>query len=285
MNPADAVRVTTSDGVTLGLWRAAGPPATKPIPLLLMHGTFSTRHFFGAPQGLGAFLADLGYDAWIGELRGHARGDEKRPGDFDDWILRDAPALLRGVREATGAERVVWIGHSAGAVVAVGAASYDAEVAGSLAGLVMVAAPAPDRPGSFHAAVSVAGYLVSRMWGHVPASALGIGPADEAAAILEQWTGWIRKRSWTSRDGFDYLAHARGCTAPALAIAGAGDLLTPPATCRRLLDALGSTDRTMVVCGRARGFARSYTHNRVLISSDARREVWPLIADWIGKRF
>ncbi len=285
MNPADEIRVTTSDGVRLGLWRVAGPPPTKTVPLLLMHGTFSTRNFFGAPHGLGSYLAGLGYDTWIGELRGHGRGEARRPGDFDDWILRDAPALLAGVRETTGASGVVWIGHSAGAVAAVGAAAHDADVARALAGLVMIAAPAPDRPGAFNAALSIAGYLVSRVVGHVPAGALGIGPADEAPAILGQWTGWVLNQSWTSRDGFDYLANARNCTAPALAIAGSADLLTPPATCRRLLDALGSTDRTMVVCGRAQGFARNYTHNRILISRDARREVWPLIADWIGRRF
>ena len=104
---AERVSVTAGDGVTLGLRRIVGPGApARRTPLLLMHGTFSTWHFFGAPHGLGAFLAGQGHDVWVGELRGHGRSDlGGHAGDFDDWILRDVPALLAAVRAATGALR------------------------------------------------------------------------------------------------------------------------------------------------------------------------------------
>jgi oxygen-independent coproporphyrinogen-3 oxidase len=285
---ADAIRVITRDGVSLGLWRARAPDAPrKAIPLLLVHGTFSNRNFFGAPHGLGFHLAARGYDVWVAELRGLGRSGEAGQArwDVEDWIVHDVPALLEGVRKATGSERVVWIGHSAGAVVAAGAAGRSAEVAASIAGLVLVAAPAPDRPGIANAAVSLLGNAVANVMGRVPARALGIGPADEAPGILRQWCEWIVRRRWVGHDGLDYLAEARRLTAPALGLVGAADLLTPPATCRRLLDALGGADRTMVVCGRSQGFSENYTHNRVLISSAARQEVWPLIADWLEERF
>ncbi|HEY2806180.1 MAG TPA: alpha/beta fold hydrolase [Gemmatimonadales bacterium] len=286
MKQADSVRVVTDDGVTLGLWRVGHTTPARTIPLLLMHGTFSNRNFFGATEGLGPWLAERGHDAWVGELRGFDRSGEGRHDkwEVEDWILHDAPALLRAVREATGSARVLWIGHSAGAVIAVGCAARFADCAESLHGMVLAAAPAPDRPGTFNTAVSLLGRGVSALVGRLPARALGIGPEDEGPGILGQWSDWIIGRKWVGRDGFDYLPGARKIIAPALAIAGASDLLTPPSTCRRLLDALGSADKTMIVAGRRQGFRRDYSHNRLLISSDARRDVWPVIAEWIEAR-
>ena len=75
-------------------------------------------------------------------------------------------------------------------------------------------------------------------------------------------------------------------TVPILALAGGGDwAIAPPAPCEDLVEATSSADRTFVACGRAEGFGEDFTHNRLIVSTPARREVWPLIADWIESRF
>ena len=286
MMAVDTIDVRAGDGAELRLWRT---PATAPqacrTPILLVHGTFSNRAFFGGRNGLAQYLADRGYDTWVGELRGRTGGAHQPHWGFEDWIVWDAPALLRALTSATGTRGVLWIGHSAGGIIAAGCGARRDEDAAMIAGLVLVAAPAPDRPGPVHTAVAALGSVVGRIARGFPARLLGIGPTDESPGILRQWSRWNLRRKWIGHDGFDYLAEARRVKAPALAVAGGGDLLAPPSSCRRLLDHLGGDDRTLLVCGRQQGFTRNYTHNRVVISSDARAEVWPRIAAWVAERF
>ena len=112
------ITVRADDGVDLALWRrrADAPANRRAVPVLLVHGTFSNRNFFlgTGERGLAHYLASRGFESWVAELRGHGRSGAAGKGTawrFEDWILRDAPALLRGVRDASGSESVAWIGH------------------------------------------------------------------------------------------------------------------------------------------------------------------------------
>jgi oxygen-independent coproporphyrinogen-3 oxidase len=288
-----ALRARADDGVALALYRAA-PARPRPAPpVLLVHGTFSNRTFFlGARErGLGRWLAERGYDAWVPELRGHGRsgdaGRQKR-WNFEDWIRRDAPALVRAVCEATGRDRVIWLGHSAGGVIgfAFGALRDQAGSGGAIAGLIAAGAPAPTGLGVMQYPMAAAGLAVTRLLDRFPARLLGIGPEDEHPGIFAQWMRWNLRGRWLGADGTDYYALTRRVTAPVLGLAGGGDwLIAPPALCEDLVQATGSADRTFLRCGRAEGFVEDYNHHRVIASSSARREIWPLIGDWIEARF
>ena len=281
--------VPAGDGEELTLWRMDRAPGAVrgTMPILLVHGTFSNRFFFGGRDGLAQHLADNGYDAWVAELRGRRprAAPPAREWEFEHWITSDAPALACAVSAATGSARLLWLGHSAGAVIGAGFAARSPAHAAMLGGLVMLAAPAPHAPGPIHLLTAAVGHAVGSTLGRFPAAALRIGPADERPGILRQWFGWNAGGRWVGRDGFDYGAASARVAIPTLAVAGAGDLLTPPSACRRLLDDLGGDDRQLVVCGRSQGFSRDYTHNRLVLSAEARREVWPVIDRWIGERF
>lgn len=287
----EPVLVRADDGVELALYRArAEGPTRRNTPILLVHGTFSNRHFFlgSGDRGLARYLAARGYDAWVGELRGRGRSGEAgrvHQWRFEDWIRRDAPALLRGVCEATGRERLAWIGHSAGGVIAVAYAGLAAELSGAIAGIVTAGAPAPTRPGMWHVPLAALGYGLTRLLGRFPARALRIGPEDEQPGIMGQWMAWNIRGRWIGDDGTDYLASARRVTVPVLALAGAGDFIAPPSACRALLNAMGGNDHRLIVCGRAQGFDENFSHDRVIVSTPARQQVWPRIADWIEERF
>ncbi|MFI5278995.1 MAG: alpha/beta fold hydrolase [Gemmatimonadales bacterium] len=281
----------TDDGVDLALYRArpASPRPGAP-PLLLVHGTFSNRRFFlgAGDRGLARWLADRGFDAWVAELRGHGRSGavgRASAWHFEDWIRRDAPALVRAVLGASGADRVVWVGHSAGGVIAAAFAGLGHPESERIAGIVMAGAPAPNRPGAWHVPLAALGYGVTRVFGRFPARLLRVGPEDEHRGIMGQWMEWNVRGRWIGTDGTDYLAAAARVTAPVLAVAGAGDFIAPPSACRLLLESLGAGDRTLLVCGRRSGFSENFTHNRTIVSTAARREIWPRIAGWIEQRF
>ncbi len=283
--------VRADDGVELALYRARPAEPRAAPPLLLVHGTFSNHTFFLGTneRGLGRWLQERGYDVWVGELRGHGRSGEagrRQRWHFEDWILRDAPALLGGVREATRSEQLVWVGHSAGGVIGVAAAGRDESFAAALAGLVLAGAPAPTGLGPLQYPMAAAGLALTRLLGRFPARLLGIGPEDEHPGIFAQWMSWNLRGRWLGEDGTDYFASAGRITAPTLALAGGGDrLIAPPGLCRDMLAATASRDRTFVTCGRAHGFLENYNHHRLIASTPAREDVWPLIAGWIAERF
>lgn len=281
----------TRDGVELALHRAEPLMNGKSAPpVLMVHGTFSNRNFFlgGGSRGMATFLAQHGYDAWVAELRGHGRSGAAglmQQWNFEHWIRHDAPALIQGVLSATNSRSVIWLGHSAGGAIGLAYAGLGEALSGAIAGLVMLATPAPTRPGAWHVPLAAIGYGITRMVGRFPARALRIGPSDEHAGIMSQWLSWNVRGRWSGTDDTDFLANARQVRAPVLAVAGSGDFIAPPSACRRLLDAVGSGDKALVVCGRRSGFSRRYSHNRLVISNPARREVWPVITDWLEQRF
>ncbi|MDD3717596.1 MAG: alpha/beta hydrolase [Actinomycetota bacterium] len=111
----------TADGVRLKLRRYANEGAQ---PVLFAHGFNGNGLEFDLPHrehNLALFLAERGYDVWISSFRGCGR--EPYVCDSGGWghsidhlAALDAPALVAGVRGATG-RKPIWIGHSMGGVV------------------------------------------------------------------------------------------------------------------------------------------------------------------------
>lgn len=291
MTAAATVLARADDGVELALFRVP-PRSPRPAPpVLLVHGTFSNRTFFLGTSGGGLAheLAHRGFDAWVAELRGHGRSGavgRERAWHFEDWIRRDAPALVRRVLEATHADRLVWLGHSAGGAIGLGFLGCGDDLAASVAGLVMAATPAPTGLGLVQYPMAAAVLGVTTLLGRFPARTLRLGPEDEHPGIMRQWMRWNLRRRWLGEDGTDYFDGCRRITVPTLALAAGGDrLIAPPALCQDLVAALGGGDKTFVRCGRHEGFSEDFTHERLLVSRAARREVWPLIGDWLERRF
>src|SRR5438552_4928421 len=129
-------------------------------PVLLCHGLSANRASldFGVPRySLALALANAGFDSFALDLRGH--GDSRRGSppawSFDTYLSQDIPAALDEVRAATGAEQVLWLGHSQGALLGlVAAGMYPSRIAG-------VVALAP--PTHFHAPRGAAQALALRL--------------------------------------------------------------------------------------------------------------------------
>lgn len=288
---AEPVHAVCDDGVALALFRARPAVPRSAPPILLVHGTFSNRNFFLGrhERGFARYLAERGFDAWVAELRGHGRSGAAGRASawhFEDWIRRDAPALIGQVLAETGASHLVWTGHSAGGIIGLAFAGLQHPRSADVAGLVLVSSPAPTGLGFLQVPMAAAALGITRLMGRFPARLVGIGPEDEHPGIMRQWMRWNLSGRWHGDDGTDYFANCARITVPVLALAGGGDwAIAPPSLCEDLVEATSSTDRTFFTCGRAEGFAEDFGHNRVLVSAPARREVWPLIADWIESRF
>ncbi len=309
------VRAETRDGWRLALGtRRPRAPERRP-PVLLVHGLSANRWTLdaGVPSvSLAAHLAAAGFRTFSLDLRGH--GDSRRgpPGSrgwtFDHYVEEDVPAALEAVRRETGEERVLWVGHSLGAVAGMVSCQVHAD---RIAGLVAIAGPMRFDPTGPVARWVRRGLLVdgrynrtlARMvapWAglaHPAAAELAIngrnvdrpvlrrllanGIEDVSPPLFAQLRGWVVEDACRSADGSrDYRAGLAACRQPALFLAAPRDPLAPPAVVRASFEAWGGP-RTYVEFGLGSGHSVDYGHTDLLVGRRAAQEVFPVIAGWL----
>lgn len=274
--------ITTDDGVQLVAHRIGAP--TGP-PVLLVHGTFSNAVFWLGTRGVGfaRFIAECGYDVWCLETRGHGASDRPRKDqrwDFDDWARHDVPAAIEACTSPSNP--AVLIGHSAGGAAIIAALAADPLLQTRVRGVVLIGTPLPwlQRWRGL-AARAIRAFSNRRDW--FPARALKLGPEDELAGVMAQWMTWNVNERWVGDDGTDYYAAFPRISVPAFIIAANGDWMwAPPPSCRALFDALGSSDKTYLLCGKSTGFDADYTHVDIIAGKAARTEIWPVIRNWVA---
>ncbi len=323
---AKTVWTRTRDGWQLPLYHYRTDRQTSPWgPVILMHGLSANRYDLDAPDpriSLARFLHTHGHDVWVAELRGAGRA--RPPGwplrgrvvfDFDDYVHRDVPAIIRKVLDVSGAPSLHWVGHSLGGMLAYAALEhYDQHLFRSL---ITIASPAftavkhplVDRLYRARFLLNVLRWLPSRRLaqlgslapgliggtlGRIVANPDNMNPkdiqrllrtaiTDLPAPLLKQIAEWYGgPPGFSRRDGLlDYYEQMRRIEVPTLVISGAGDLLTPVADLRSAYDSLGARDKHLVIASRKYGYAHDYGHVDLVLGVDARREIYPHVADWI----
>jgi predicted alpha/beta hydrolase len=277
-------RIHTDDGVAIAVHRVGEPSA---VPVILAPGTFSNWTFWLGTRGTGfaRYLAERGFEAWVVDFRGHGHSQRPAPGqhwNFDDWGRFDLTAVVRAV--IAERRRPFLVGHSAGGASLLAALCGDEQVHSTARGIIVLATPLPwlQRWRRFAARAI---RLAARSLSAFPARLLRLGPEDELPGVMAQWMDWNLSGRWTGRDGTDYAAALGDVDLPLLFIAGRGDhRFAPPAACRGLFDHIGGADRLFILAGTDTGFRRDYNHVDLVVSRDARTEIWPLMADWLAAR-
>ncbi|MFH2004954.1 MAG: alpha/beta fold hydrolase [bacterium] len=315
----------TRDGWSLALHRYQPEQKSPWGPVVLCHGLTANRFDLDAPDAkisLARYLFEHGHDVWVVELRGS--GKSRPPGwplrrrvgfDFDDYVHRDVPAIIRYVLDHADTLWLHWVGHSMGGMLAYAALEhYDQRLFRSVVTIgspafTAVKHPLVDRlyklrfllkvlpwlPSRFFAQLgSLAPQLVGSTLGSIVANPDNMDPKhirsllrnaieDLPASLLEQFAEWYGGPPGFKRhDGLlDYYAQMKRIDVPMLVIAGACDILTPVADLRSVYESIGSKDKSLLIVGREQGFSADYGHIDLILGTAARREVYPHIADWI----
>jgi pimeloyl-ACP methyl ester carboxylesterase len=309
------VRARTRDGWDLALGTRRPRAEERLPPVLLVHGLSANRWTLDAGVervSLAAHLSRQGFRTFALDLRGHGDSRRRPPGapdwTFDHYVEEDVPAALDAIRRETGEERVLWVGHSLGAVTGLVACQLHP---GRIAGVVAIAGPM-----AFDTRGRVARYVrrgalvdgrfnrtLARMvapWAglaHPPAAELAIAGRNVDRATFRrllangienvpgpgfrQLSGWVLEDACRSADARrDYRAGLATCRQPALFVAAPLDPLAPPDVVRWSYEAWGGP-RTYVEFGRAAGHSTDYGHTDLLVGRAAPEEVFPVVADWL----
>lgn len=135
--PCEEHTVTTKDGYILSVQRipAGGRSGSSSInnkgPVLLQHGLLvdGFTWLLNSPsESLGYILADNGYDVWIANSRGtvYSLGHTSLSSDdpaywdwsWDELAAYDLPATVGYVHQQTGQQKIHYVGHSLGTLIA-----------------------------------------------------------------------------------------------------------------------------------------------------------------------
>ncbi|NP_001268622.1 tear acid lipase-like protein precursor [Mesocricetus auratus] len=144
---SEEYEAVTEDGYILPLNRIPhgknniNSTAPKKV-VLCQHGLFSTAGVWvsNPPSNSLAFiLADAGFDVWMGNSRGSTwakkhlyldpNSKEFWAFSFDEMIKYDLPATINFILKKTGQKQIYYIGHSQGALIALGAFSTNQKLA------------------------------------------------------------------------------------------------------------------------------------------------------------
>jgi pimeloyl-ACP methyl ester carboxylesterase len=314
---ADAlVFASTGDGWRLALARRRPRGRERRPPVLLCHGLSVNR--FSVDSGidrysLAAALSRAGFDCFSLDLRGHGdshpgRADAPRRWTFDTYLAEDVPAALGAVREATGEDRVLWVGHSLGALLGMAACqAYPDRVAG----LVGLAGPVHFEAGGDLRRAMRWGLLVNGRWNHflgravAPFAGLTHPQAAEIAVngrnverpvfrrllanaiedvpreVFAQLKGWVREDAFRSADGaVDYRERLASCRQPALFVSATRDGLAPPAVVLAAFERWGG-EKAYWNAGLADGLSADYGHSDLIFGRRAPEEVFPRVLEWL----
>ncbi len=321
--PMETRFARTGDGWSLALHHYRPRRSRGPRPVVLCPGIACNASFFdlGNGRGLAPYLAGKGYDVWVLDPRGRGESKRKRQNlrtswHFDDYVLKDLPAALQCVLEASGAGQVDWVGHSMGGMVAYAYTMLGLEP--QLARLVAIGSPT-FQANSFwgwrladalSSLLTVVPHFPLRKL--APLAALGIGRAhrylpmqiynprnmdrsavdhlfrrvldDISGTEIRQGLRFIRSQGFRSTSGpLKYSKCFGRIRIPSLILAGSEDRLAPPEDVMGAYDGLGSDIRSFHCFGSESGCETEYGHTDLLMGPRVAREVFPMIHAWLQR--
>lgn len=316
----EVVRLTT--GVPLVMVRKHLPGGATRPPVLLVHGFAQNRYtWHTSRRSMSAWLAELGYDVYNLELRGHGRSREAGLSGaerFDDYV-RDVVAAADALGRPS-----FWMGHSLGGAALYAAATVSAgpeRPQGAIPplGVIGIGAlfhfgrsnplmnlltrlthntPALGLLGRINLRTKLAGQLVARLYGLSDATGYAVPlsgwwPGSVEPELLEErlvhgfdWTSftvWQEMARWSVSGKFDYDDAWRATDVPLLVVLGDKDHLLPPEDGRAAFDRSASTDKALKVFDDWHDEVH-WGHLDLVLGRHAPRHVWPFVEAWMRAR-
>ncbi len=236
---------------------------------------------------------------------------------FDDYATKDVDAAISYVLANTKAAKVNWIGHSMGGMVAYTKIGTFKE--NRIANLVTLGSPFSFyNPTKYLNAMTGFSFFL-RFMPVVPTSSIAhlesdygiplpktpirlfyykentekemehalksLSTNNESPNVFKQFANGMQTGEIHSLDGnTSYTANIKNITVPVFLIAGRRDHLGTPMIVRHVYDNIGSSDKTMLVAGRAEGMTEDYGHVDITMGTNSDKDINVPITNWLNER-
>lgn len=325
---------TTRDGWKLTLEHFSDKDAQQKFkrkyPVILCHGLMANRTYYtiNGESSFALQLAKAGYDVWVLDLRGREEagppswffGEKKYDYSIDDYIKYDVDAAIQYVLEKTKSDKVNWVGHSMGGMIAY--ARIGSYQESRIANLVTVGSPF-----SFELSTTSlrlwhkVGSCTTSVFPTVPMGSLAkfnsymcvdLTPKPGLVEILlypENTDKEVIKASqrymitniakpealqlktalelgeFYSIDGkINYTENLKNIQIPTLIVLGRRDHLGFGYTIRLVYEKIQTKDKQLLIVERAQGASEDYGHGDLFMGKNAPKDVMEPIIQWMNER-
>jgi len=274
--------IETEDKEQIALWKIHSSLQQNHANIFLTHGTFSDKRIC---LGIAKYLAEIGYTCWIMEWRNHgASPTTTNKFNFETIGLFDVKAAFNYLSNSLKLTNIHCITHSGGGICLTMFLIKNPDYKKHINSISFFGCQA------FGASKSKRSYLsliltksLIKLLGVFPASKSG-RPHDETYYTMKQWYDWNINKEFKGIDGFDYLSKMPSISLPILSVCAKGDdFVAPKVGCKAFLDAFQNTKNQLIYCSKEDGYLEDYDHGRILLSSSAAKELWPVIRQWISE--
>jgi len=263
----------------------------------LLHGSIENGKIFYSSSGKGfaPYLASLGFDVFIADLRG--RGQSTPPiGRNSDYGLTESineelPAFINEIKRIRGDVPQHWIAHSWGGILLLCYYARNPKAA-KISSMVFFATKRRITVKGWkkfwilNVSYNLLFRLVIALRGFVETKWFRAGSDNETAKARQQTYDWVTKEEWKGEDGFDYAKTLQNMKLPPiLFLAGTNDeVLGHHSDVKLLMEEIQQSNSEFYLAGKSSGNLHDYDHISLLTYHDAPKDHFPYVVQWMQKQ-
>lgn len=259
-------------------------------PVVFIHGAVENGRIFytDSGKGLAPFLARQGFNCYVVDLRGRGKSYPSIDGSATvsqtDIIKYDLPKISAWLRFRHPKQKQSWISHSWGGVLINSFLLRHDSYCRQVESIVhfgakrQVKAKTWERYWKISLVWNRLCFLITAIYGYLPGKKFGLGSDSESRLTHTQSVAWVKSKTWTDIDGFDYARKASIHALPrTLYVMAKGDrALGHPDDCQRFAAESGIHQHHFVCLEKKSQSHEQYGHVDMLTHPKAERDVYPL---------
>ncbi|MEM5564646.1 alpha/beta fold hydrolase [Psychroserpens sp. AS72] len=248
----------------------------------MTHGTFSNRKIC---DGIASYLTEKGFTCWIMEWRNHGKSSKtKQKFNFETIAKFDLKSTFDFLFKIQNIKNIDCLTHSGGGIILTMFLINNPNYIEKINSITFFGVQAFGAGAKLSNRIKIlASKYVTALLGKVPSKTADSTEHSESYHTMKQWFDWNLKKNFIGEHGFDYLKKMNQIKIPILSICAKGDrFIAPKEGCEQFLNAFENEKNILLFCSKENGNLENYNHSRILKSKNSRKEIWPIVKDWMS---
>ncbi|MBQ4804150.1 alpha/beta fold hydrolase [Aquimarina sp. MMG015] len=275
--------IKTDDNELIALWKLSSNNISGKH-IFLTHGTFSNRKIC---DGITSYLIEKGFTCWIMEWRNHGKSSKtKKEFNFETIAKFDIKSTFNFLFNIQNIKKIDCLTHSGGGIILTMFLINNPSYNPMINSITLFAVQAFGAGETLNSKIKIVlSKYITALLGKVPSKAAGSTEQSESYYTMKQWFDWNLKKNFIGANGFDYLKRMNSINVPILSICAQGDdFIAPRKGCEKFLNAFDNKQNKLLFFSKENGNLENYNHSRILKSQNSKKEIWPIVTNWITQR-